>query len=196
VLSSLLCSIFYADLERTRLAFTQDPMSLVLRLIDDYLFITTDPAKARRFLDTMVEGHPEYGCFISLEKTLTNFECAPHIVKVTEPEQKSFPWCALLINMDNLSVSTDYARYHDTFIVDSLTVDRGPRAGFAFLHKMLQLGRTKSHIIFCDSHLNTLTGVYLNAYQNFLVVAMRMHHYLRSWGANIRKNLKFIHRTI
>ncbi|KAI0280788.1 hypothetical protein BGY98DRAFT_914087 [Russula aff. rugulosa BPL654] len=25
---------------------------------------------------------------------------------------------------------------------------------------------------------------------------MRMHHYLRSWGANIRKNLKFIHRTI
>jgi hypothetical protein len=33
----------------------------------------------------------------------------------------------------------------------------------------------------------------MNAYQNFLVVAMRMHHYLRSWGANIRKNLKFIH---
>ncbi|KAH9994815.1 hypothetical protein BJV77DRAFT_943287 [Russula vinacea] len=25
---------------------------------------------------------------------------------------------------------------------------------------------------------------------------MRMHHYLRSWGSNIRKNLKFIHRTI
>jgi len=36
----------------------------------------------------------------------------------------------------------------------------------------------------------------MNVYQNFLVVAMRMHHYLRSWGANIRKNLKFIHRTI
>jgi hypothetical protein len=35
--------------------------------------------------------------------------------------------------------------------------------------------------------------VYLNAYQNFLVIAMRMHHYLRSWGANIRKNLKYIH---
>ncbi|KAH9037787.1 hypothetical protein EDB84DRAFT_1267884 [Lactarius hengduanensis] len=25
---------------------------------------------------------------------------------------------------------------------------------------------------------------------------MRMHHYLRSWGANIHKNVKFIHRTI
>jgi len=80
--------------------------------------------------------------------------------------------------------------------MDSLTVDRSRRAGVAFLHKMLQLGRAKSHIIFCDSDLNTLPGVYLNAYQNFLVIGMRMHHYLRSWGANIRKNVKFIHRTI
>ncbi|KAH9994814.1 hypothetical protein BJV77DRAFT_943265, partial [Russula vinacea] len=24
-----------------------------------------------------------------------------------------FSWCALFINMDNLSVSTDYTRYHD-----------------------------------------------------------------------------------
>ena len=72
VLSSLLCSIFYADLERTRLNFTQDPMSvcasflslnsrviyrqLLLRLIDDYLFITTDQAKARKFLDLMIKG--------------------------------------------------------------------------------------------------------------------------------------------
>lgn len=196
VLSSLLCSIFYADLERTRLNFTQDPMSLLLRLIDDYLFITTDQAKARKFLDTMIKGHPEFGCFISPEKTLTNFECSPHIVKVTELEQISFPWCALFINMENLSVSTDYTRYHDKFIADSLTVDRGRRAGVAFLHKMLQLGRAKSHIIFCDSDLNTLPGVYLNAYQNFLVIGMRMHHYLCSWGANIHKNVKFIHRTI
>lgn len=29
---------------------------LILRLIDDYLFITTDHAKARRFLDVMIEG--------------------------------------------------------------------------------------------------------------------------------------------
>jgi hypothetical protein len=65
--------------------------------------------------------------------------------------------------------------------------------GPAYNNCFLRLGRAKSHIIFCDTDLNTIPGVYLNAYQNFLVVAMRMHHYLRSWGANIRKNLKFIH---
>jgi hypothetical protein len=29
---------------------------LLLRLIDDYLFITTDQAKARKFLDIMIKG--------------------------------------------------------------------------------------------------------------------------------------------
>jgi hypothetical protein len=36
---------------------------MLLRLIDDYLFITTDHAKARRFLDLMIEGQ-ESGIFI------------------------------------------------------------------------------------------------------------------------------------
>ncbi|KAH9063858.1 hypothetical protein EDB87DRAFT_1534285, partial [Lactarius vividus] len=48
----------------------------------------TDLAKAREFLDIMIKGHPEYGCFISPEKTLTNFECYLHVVRVMEPEQK------------------------------------------------------------------------------------------------------------
>ena len=130
--------------------------------------------------------------------------------------------------MDDLSMSTDYTRYHDKckschhvvgctinwrvdqslWILLPLTADAVPvlpsytRCCSAFhnnqprsllIPSLPRLGRAKSHIIFCDTDLNTIPGVYLNAYQNFLVVAMRMHHYLRSWGANIRKNLKFIH---
>ena len=132
--------------------------------------------------------------------------------------------------MDDLSVSTDFTRYHDKcksslqvverainwrvnqslWILLLLTADAVPvlpsytRCCSAFHNTQFcrglylyrlpsRLGRAKSHIIFCDTDLNTIPGVYLNAYQNFLVVAMRMHHYLRSWGANIRKNLKFIH---
>lgn len=33
-------------------------------------------------------GHPEYGCFISREKTLTNFDYDAQILNVTEPKQK------------------------------------------------------------------------------------------------------------
>jgi telomerase reverse transcriptase len=145
---------------------------------------------------------------------------------------QAFPWCALFINMENLSVSTDYTRYHDTCKLTPYAVEdvlsqittsycgfshHRPRASrrlcllaqdvavcltarlfqsSSLTCSYFRLGRAKSHIIFCDSDLNTLPVVYLNAYQNLLVVAMRMHHYLRSWGANIRKNVKFIHSML
>lgn len=47
--------------------------NVLVRLIDDYLFITTDESDAKNFLEVMKRGHPEYGCFISQEKTLINF---------------------------------------------------------------------------------------------------------------------------
>src|SRR6266702_796352 len=138
----------------------------------------------------------------------------------------AFPWCALFINMENLSVSTDYTRYHDKCTLHPYSDIRAliltgqsswillPSTAAVALalpsytrccstspicpalrpyNSRFRLGRAKSHIIFCDSDLNTLPGVYLNAYQNFLAIGMRMHHYLRSWGANIHKNVKFIH---
>jgi len=195
VLSALLCSFFYGDLESRRLKFTDDPQCLLLRLIDDYLFITTDLGKAKRFLGMMVEGHPEYGCFISKEKTLTNFDYDPNM-NITDPHQRSFPWCGYMIDMTDLSVSADYSRYNDTYLRDSLTVERGRRPGVTFVHKMMQLTKAKSHIIFCDSGLNSPHVVHLNVYQNFLLSAMKMHHYLREWGLNVTKSACFIRNTV
>jgi len=48
---------------------------LLLRHTDDYLFITPEYAEAKDFLDAMDKGHPEYGCFVSKEKTVVNFIC-------------------------------------------------------------------------------------------------------------------------
>jgi hypothetical protein len=33
-------------------------------------------------------GHPEYGCLISQDKTLTNFDYDAQIMNVTEPQQQ------------------------------------------------------------------------------------------------------------
>lgn len=128
VLSALLCSFFYGDLEKRFSKFSEDPQSVcqvidnpvvsvlwlantaqeLFRLIDDYLFITTSLPKARDFLDMMnrgmnnsvscfsnlrwrctwIKGHPEYGCFISKDKTLTNFDYNAEIMNVTEPQQQ------------------------------------------------------------------------------------------------------------
>jgi hypothetical protein len=59
-----------------------------MRLIDDYLFITTSIEKAKGFLDMMNQGHPEYGCFISKDKTLTNFDHGPELNSSVDSRSK------------------------------------------------------------------------------------------------------------
>jgi telomerase reverse transcriptase len=57
-LSSLLCALQYGALEHNKLGFaTDDPArSLLMRYVDDSLFITTDRAKATEFLRVMDTG--------------------------------------------------------------------------------------------------------------------------------------------
>jgi hypothetical protein len=109
-------SFFYGDLERTELSFTAEPgnvssldnyplqgsilidfgQKLLLRMIDDFMFVTTKRSAAVKFLDIAsrgpytppdsspcilpydvpLTGFPEYGAFISPEKSMVNFDCA------------------------------------------------------------------------------------------------------------------------
>lgn len=52
--------------------------------------------------------------------------------------------------------------------------------------------KLRSHIIYCDSDLNSDHTAYLNIYQNFLLAAMKMHQYIRNWGISIGKSSKLI----
>ena len=56
VVSTVLCNMFYAHLEKKKLPFLQDVDGLLLRLIDDFLFITMNRDHAQQFLQTMHDG--------------------------------------------------------------------------------------------------------------------------------------------
>ena len=58
VLSTVLCNIFYADLEKKKLPFLLDEEGLLLRLIDDFLFISMNRDHAKSFLEHMHQGNP------------------------------------------------------------------------------------------------------------------------------------------
>ncbi|KDR78994.1 hypothetical protein GALMADRAFT_244716 [Galerina marginata CBS 339.88] len=60
----------------------------------------------------MKKGHPEYGCFIAQDKTLTNFDYGENVLNVVDQNQRMFPWCGYSINMRDLSITVDYTRYH------------------------------------------------------------------------------------
>ncbi|KAM6504331.1 hypothetical protein JOM56_001274 [Amanita muscaria] len=61
---------------------------------------------------------------------------------------------------------------------------------------MLQHSKYRCHIIYTDTSLNGEYVVHLNIYQNFLLLAMKMHTFLRARGLGLRKNESFIFRTV
>ncbi|KAJ7903395.1 hypothetical protein B0H14DRAFT_2328481, partial [Mycena olivaceomarginata] len=109
-------------------------------------------------------GHDEYGCFISTDKTVTNFDFDEQLNSIPHERGRlhllslsnCFPWCGYVINARDLSVSVEYSRYYGNGACNSffslarrpnfspsdlnntLTVSRGRRPGAAFKHKMLQ----------------------------------------------------------
>lgn len=96
ILSTLLCSIFYAEFEQKRLKhlqLTQD--GILLRFVDDFLLITFKLSKARKFLSILLKGDEEYGCFINPEKSLCNFDA----VIGGRPIPKHSSDCTLIITL-------------------------------------------------------------------------------------------------
>ncbi|KAL8419788.1 hypothetical protein RB594_002812 [Gaeumannomyces avenae] len=156
ILSSLLCNYFYADLESKRLRFLQSDDCLLLRLIDDFLLITTDVDKASRFVEVMHAGVPEYGVSVNPDKTLVNFSLGRGGAAVARPEIRSrgeFPYCGTLINCTSLGVRKDRARRpRDPVVVaNSLTVDFSRHQGRNFQRKVAAAFRIQSHLMFFDT---------------------------------------------
>lgn len=85
-MSSLLCSLFYGHLENEKLRpylesvestfntrTNAKEVEVLLRFVDDFLYITSSKQKAIAFYQSMEAGHPEYGCRINPTKTQMNF---------------------------------------------------------------------------------------------------------------------------
>ncbi|KAK0552089.1 hypothetical protein OC846_003054 [Tilletia horrida] len=245
-LSTLLCSMFYADMERTdpnllpigsiqrhddeslktkSASGQSNAVSMLMRYTDDFLFISTSRKQAKAFFASMLKGHPEYGCFISPQKTLANFDLAfpdggfvpivrerkikrkrargllnqtsqpatsSALTTVPKKENESvalrigaqLPWCGILLNTVNLSVTSDLTRYHDTHIADTLTVETGRKPGATLVAKLLQSIQTRSQLILVDPGLNGEVGAHINIYHTCMLAALKLIVYARSIGAN------------
>ena len=107
VLSSILCNFFYAELERDVLDFALGDYCLLLRLLDDFLLISTTEEPAKRFIRVMHQGHPEYGVVVKAAKSLANFDVTignGERIATSGPDGK-FPYCGICIDTATLEVS-------------------------------------------------------------------------------------------
>jgi telomerase reverse transcriptase len=158
IVSSLLCNLFYGQLEQDKLSFIKTPGTVLLRLIDDFLLISTDKAIATRFLEVMHKSIPEYGVAVKAEKSLANFGVDVDQQPVPLISERAFPYCGVLIGTVDFNITKDTARAgpggmarnqihttadHDaeytlTGIPNSLTVENSILPGKSFKQKALK----------------------------------------------------------
>ena len=117
VLSSLLCNYFYAQLEEENFGFLEESEDILMRLIDDFLLITTNKAHARKFLQIMHDGVQDYGVEVNPAKSLANFELVinGHQVPLLD-DGVAFPYCGNMINTKTLEITKDRNRRKATGI--------------------------------------------------------------------------------
>ncbi|RFU33620.1 hypothetical protein B7463_g2724, partial [Scytalidium lignicola] len=200
VLSSFLCNYFYADLEANHLSFLQNENCLLLRLIDDFLLITTDRSHAKDFLQKMHQGFAEYGVSVNPNKTLTNFEVAIDNNKVPRVvDRHNFPYCGIFINPKSLELSKNREKKGDTeevAIVDSITVEFSRSPKRVFYKKALNAFKIQAHAMFFDTSLNSVTTVLSNIYSAFIETATKMWAYARCLPLRNQPSPKLVIKTI
>ncbi|KAM0260489.1 hypothetical protein ACHAQJ_002722 [Trichoderma viride] len=197
ILSTILCSYFYADLEAQYLDFLNGPDCLLLRLVDDFLLITLDKEKAVRFVETMHQGLPEYGVEVGHDKTLVNFDM--HVggesVKKLATGSK-FPYCGTFIDCKTLEITKDRRSSKDIDISASITVDFGRSPGQNFQRKVLNSFKYQSHLMFFDTEHNSVETVISSLHGAFSETALKLWAYLRCLPKSTQLTTNLIIGTI
>jgi telomerase reverse transcriptase len=195
VLSSLLCSFFYGGFENNCLEFLKADESMVLRLIDDFLLVTTNQEHARRFAQVMVDGNPDYGIAVNPKKSLANFEISVNGIKVPRLHGSDmFPYCGVAINVNTLEISK-CREGKDARVSNGLTVDLSRRPGVRFRRKVLTSLKIQMTAMLLDTNLNSRYCVSSNLYQNFVEAAMKMYRYIRGLPKNKRPSESMVIET-
>ncbi|XP_058075516.1 telomerase reverse transcriptase [Magnolia sinica] len=160
------------------------PTHMLLRLIDDFLFISTSKKQATSFLSMLQRGFGDYNCWMNDGKFHMNFdpeyqsEILPNTMYTGEDGVSLLPWSGLLVNCRTLEIQADYTRYWTTHMSSTLTVNSQSNPSSCLKAKLCDYMRPKCHPIFYDSNINSPAIVRLNAYQAFLLCAMKFHCYI------------------
>ncbi|XP_055817841.1 telomerase reverse transcriptase isoform X2 [Solanum dulcamara] len=227
VLSTLVCSLYYGHLENSVIfpflektctrapgfpseeRFLDDttarynhlvackPKYLLLRLIDDFLFISTSKEQASKFFSRLQRGFRAYNCNMNEQKFGTNFQMniIPGLgsdrLYVVEDGTSFLRWSGLFINCSTLEILADYTRYLNSPLSSALTVGWLNKPGRNLKARLCSYLRPKCHPIFYDSNINSAVVVRLNIYQAFLLCAMKFHCYIYDLSWLYRFSTKF-----
>ncbi|XWS08227.1 hypothetical protein CRYUN_Cryun41cG0061600 [Craigia yunnanensis] len=186
---------------------------LLLRFIDDFLFISTSKEQASGFFSMLHQGFPDYNCYMNESKFCLNFDIElqsgilSNRIYVIDHGTSFLRWSGLLINSRSLEIQGDYTRYLDNHLSSTLTIRWQGKPGNYLKRKLCDFTRPRCHPIFFDLNINSASVVRLNIYQAFLLCAMKFHRYiselsdifqpLRRYCLKvIERSFRYMHRLI
>eukprot|EP01032_Pedospumella_encystans_P018125 gene18125-20641_t len=189
VLSPILCTMYYGHAERKIFGSRESieligliDKTLVIRLMDDYIVISTDQACVQHFLQAAHQSLKAYGAGVNPLKTRTNFDATVEVDGACIPLQRidgeEMPWCGLLINTRTLEVTCHFSRLLDRPIASSVLTEF-TRSGAALRRAIKSFMRMKCHAIVLDAQINSKPVVVQTLYTMYLIVAMRTYAYVR-----------------
>jgi len=213
ILSTYLCNLYYGAVEDELMSGVfesketisndkdtqysgRNKFHALFRIVDDFLFITTDKEACIRFLSKMHKGIPRCGVQINESKSKVNFDIETnndnikicpvenasiqqnYFTKGNKVEQTFFPWCGLLFNTHTCEVRIDYSRFTSTHARDSLKVEVGGK-GIKLYQKMISFVRPRCIPILYDSQVNGKDVIMINFYQAMLYSAIKTVHLVR-----------------
>ena len=226
ILSTHLCNYYYGNIQEELLngVFKEqeqckdacviekttvqlNPPHLLVRIVDDFLLVTTDKGTSTRFLNNLRAGIPRLGVHTNNAKTRTSYDT---IDNDTDRSIKSFPkalvngsngesffaWCGMLFDTNTCEVRIDYARFAGDRAVDALTVERVSRGGAHLPKRMKSFIWPRCQPILFDFRINTRDTVIVNFYQMMLLCAVKSMHYISGMSGGVERNVEFFLASI
>ena len=100
--------------------FTRDPVGLLVRGSDDFLYATESKNLALEFKERMLKGFPEFNFFIRNEKTESNLD-------ETNSTCSEVGFCGTLFNVDTLETRMDLSSYSGLNVAHALMFNLGEK---------------------------------------------------------------------
>jgi telomerase reverse transcriptase len=159
---------------------------LLVRIVDDFLLISTNKSTSARFMKKLNEGIPSLGVAINGDKSRVNYPLS--LANTTTGKlgmvtacHDLFPWCGLLIDTRTCEISLDYKRFCGSHSTDTVVIHRGGNEGLHLKKKLKDFVRPRccQRLLF-SSDVNRIDMIRLNFYQTFLLCAVKLVHYITS----------------
>nr|CAD7396984.1 unnamed protein product [Timema cristinae] len=189
-LSAALCNFYYGIVDRHFDKLVSEEDTLV-RIVDDYLFVTLDKQRAERFFNRMTEGFPKFNCNINKRKTQVNFSIGENLSvdKIT--------FCGHVIDTCTLEVTGDYKRYKGKEIAYTMRLNNVGHPGKFLRERSCLLRGLKLNPLYLDGRINRQLLVLQSVFNAAILSAFRLHAIIRHTFTSLsRANQWFVLRII